>query len=118
MNNAEEVDDGTEEDLGVVLQGGEAPNVTDGAGKDATLIVEEDVAAEKVQGDDISILLKGKDAMITTLKAKLALEVGDRVALEKRNAALEVNLRAAEERARASEERANKMKDVALLLMG
>lgn len=93
-NNAEEVDDGAEEDIGE--------------------------------------LLKGKDATITTLRTKLASEIEERAAdakklaalensiaaLEIKFAALEVKFRAAEERARASEERANKMKDIALLLMG
>ncbi len=109
QNGAEdEASDGT----GDILQGDKAPNVTDGAGKEGIAVVEEDVATDKVvQGDDISILLKGKDATITTLKAKLALEVGDRVALEERVAALQIKLR-------ASEEKANKMKEFVTFLLG
>ena len=97
---------------GEILRGNENPNVTDGAGKEGIMVAEEDVAADKVvQGDDTSILLKGKDATITALKAKLASEIGDRVALEQRVAALQIKLR-------ASEERANKMKDAVMFVMG
>ena len=97
---------------GEILQGNKNPNVTDGAGKEGIMVAEEDVAADKVvQGDDTSILLKGKDATITALKAKLASEIGDRVALEQRVAALQIKLR-------ASEERANKMKDAVMFVMG
>ena len=75
--------------------------------------------------EDIGELLKSKDATITTLRMNLASEIEERAAVtkklaahEERIAALEIKFRGAEERARASEERANKMKDVALLLMG
>ena len=78
----------------------------------------------EVQGYDIT-LLKSKDATITTLRAQLASEIEERAAdakklaaHEERIAVLEIKLRASEERARASEERANKMKDVAMFLMG
>mmetsp|Transcript_30087 Transcript_30087/g.88006 ORF Transcript_30087/g.88006 Transcript_30087/m.88006 type:complete len:104 (-) Transcript_30087:9-320(-) len=84
-----------------------------------------DVDAAEAQGGDIGILLQSKDAAITTLQAKLASETGDRVAVTKQLAVAKDHIATLEERVvalvtklRDSEERANKMKDVAMFVMG